>query len=128
MISPLSPTLSLLPSLCAALPLRSPLFLISGVANLRLLFPSTIWILMPPLLMTSAQVFFAEVSIIHGWWEFFPYPPVFIIGGLLLVSVAHLLSAFSFLLFFCAALPSTVFHLSFSARAVVVGASGSVVS
>jgi hypothetical protein len=42
--------------------------------------------LMPPLLTTSAQVFFAEVLVVRGWWEFFPRPPVFIVGGTLKVK------------------------------------------
>jgi hypothetical protein len=122
--SPLSPSPSFLPSLRAAPPLLSPRFFVGGVASPRLPFPSTIWTLMPPLLTTSAQVFFAEVLVVRDWWEFFPRPPVFVVGDLLLVSIGCLLSACSFLLFFCAAFPSTVFCPSLSAGAVVVGASG----
>jgi hypothetical protein len=115
-------------NLYATPPLLSPLFFISGVASPRLPFPTTIWTLMPSLLMTSAQVFFTEVLVICSWSEFFPHLPVFVIRGLLLVSIAHLLLAFSFFLFFYTAFPSTVFYLSHSARVVVVGASGRVVS
>jgi hypothetical protein len=77
--SPLSPTPSFHPSLHAAPPLLSPRFFVSGVISPRLLFPCTIWTLMPPLLMTSAQVFFTEVLVICSWWEFFPRPRVFVI-------------------------------------------------
>jgi hypothetical protein len=126
--SPLSPAPSFLPSLHAAPPLLSPLLFISGVASSRLPFPSTIWTLIPPLLTTSAQVFLAEGVFVHGWWVFFPLPPFVIFGVWLVVVVARLLSALSFLLFFCTAFPSTVFYPSFSAGAVVVGASGRVVS
>jgi hypothetical protein len=52
--SPLSPALAFFPSLCTAPPLLSPLFFIGGVVSPRLPFPSTIWTLIPPLLMTSA--------------------------------------------------------------------------
>jgi hypothetical protein len=126
--SPLSPTPYFLPSLRTAPPLLSPRFFVGGVASPRLPFPSTVWTLMPPLLMTSAQVFFIEVLVVRGWCEFFPRPPVLIVRGLLLVSITHLLLVFSFLLFFCMAFPSTIFHPSFSTRAVVVGVSGSMVS
>jgi hypothetical protein len=94
----------------------------------RLYFPSTIWTLIPPLLTTSAQVFSAEGVFVRGWWAFLPLPPFIIFGVWLAVVAARLLSALSFLLFFCAAFPSTVFHPSFSTGAVVVGASGRVVS
>jgi hypothetical protein len=124
----LSPPPSFLPSLRTAPPLLSPLLFVGGVASPRLPFPSTIWTLIPPLLTTSAQVFFAEGVVGFGWWVFFPLPPFFVFGVLLAVVAAHSLSAFSFLLLFCAAFPSTVFHPSFSAGAVVVGASGRVVS
>jgi hypothetical protein len=63
-------TLSLSPSslasLCAAPPHLSPLLAI-GFVSLRLPFPSTIWTLIPLLLMTSAQVFLAEGVFIHSW-------------------------------------------------------------
>jgi hypothetical protein len=126
--SPLSPTPSFLPNLHATPLLLSPLFFISGVASPRLPFPSTIWTLIPPLLMTSAQVFFAEGVVGFGWWVFFPLPPVFIFGVFFAVVAARSLMAFSFLLFFHASFPSTVFHPSFATRAVVVGVSGRVVS
>jgi hypothetical protein len=60
-----------------------------------------------------------EGVFIQGWWVFFPLPPFFIVGLLLAVVAPHLLSALSFLLFFCIAFPSTVFHPSFSSGAVV---------
>jgi hypothetical protein len=107
--SPLSPTPSFLPSLRAAPPLLSPLFFVGGVASPRLPFPSTIWTLIPPLLTTSAQVFLAEGVFVHGWWIFFALPPFVVFGVWLAVVAAHLLSALSVLLFFCAAFPSTVF-------------------
>jgi hypothetical protein len=47
---------------------------------------------------------------------------------LFVVIAAYLLSALSFLLFFCEAFPSTVFHLPLSTGAVVVGVSGRVMS
>jgi hypothetical protein len=125
--APLSPTPAFFPSLRAAPPHLSPLLVI-GVVSPRLPFPSTIWTLIPPLLTTSAQVFLAEGVFVRGWWVFLPLPRFFVVGVLFVVVTARLLSALSFLLFFCAAFPSTVFHLSFSAGAVVVGASGRVVS
>jgi hypothetical protein len=79
--SPLSPTPSFLPSLHAGPPLLSPLFFVGDVASPRLPFPSPIWTLIPPLLMTSAQVFFAEGVFVRGWWVVFPRPPVFVVGG-----------------------------------------------
>jgi hypothetical protein len=78
--SRLSPAPSFLPSLHAAPPLLSPLFLIGGVASPRLPFPSTICTLIPPLLMTSAQVFLAEVVFVRGWCVFFPLPPFVVFG------------------------------------------------
>jgi hypothetical protein len=125
--TPLSPSSSFFASLCAAPPRLSPL-LVLGVVSPRLPFPSTISTLIPPFLMTSAQVFLAEGVFSHGWWVFFPLPPFIVLGVLLAVVAARLLSAFSFFLFFCVAFPCTVFHPSFSAWAVVVGASGIVVS
>jgi hypothetical protein len=86
--SPLSPTPSFLPSLRAAPPLLSPLFFVGGVASPRLPFPSTIWTLIPPLLTTSAPVFFAEGVVGFGWWVFLPLPPFFILGVLLAVVAA----------------------------------------
>jgi hypothetical protein len=112
--SPLSPTPSFLPSLRAAPPLLSPLFFVGGVASPRLPFPSTIWPLIPPLLMTSAHVFLAEGVFVHGWWVFFPLPPVVIFGVWLVVVVARLLSALSSpLLLHCLplhGLPSILLH------------------
>jgi hypothetical protein len=51
-----------------------------------------------------------------------------VFGVWLVVVIAYLLLALSFLFFFYTTFPSTVFHLSFSTRAVVVGASGRVIS
>jgi hypothetical protein len=127
LFAPLSPSSSFFASLHATPPLLSPLLAI-GVVSPRLPFPSTIWTLIPPLLMTSAQVFLAEGVFVHGWWVFFPLPLFFIVGVLFAVVAACLLSALSFLLFFCVAFPSTVFHLPLSTGAVVVGVSGRVVS
>jgi hypothetical protein len=127
LFTPLSLSPSFLASLHTAPPCLSPLLAI-GVVSLRLPFPSTIWTSIPPLLMTSAQVFFAEGVFIHGWWVFFPLPPVFFIGVLFVVIIAYLLSALPFLLFFCMAFPSTVFHPPLSTGAVVVGVLGRVVS
>jgi hypothetical protein len=84
--------------------------------------------LIPLLLMTSAQVFFAGWVVSFSWWVFFPLPPVFIFGVLLVVIATGSLSAFIFLLFCYASFPSMVFHPSFTARAVVVVASGGLVS
>jgi hypothetical protein len=126
--SPLSPTHSILPSLCTAPPLLCPLFFIGVVTSPRLPFPSTIWMSIPLLLMTSAQVFLAAGVFVCGWWVLFPLPPFFVFGVRLVLVVAHLLLALSFHLFFCTAFPSTVFHPCFSIRAVVVGALGRVVS
>jgi hypothetical protein len=125
--SPLSPTTAFFPSLRATPPRLSPL-LVVGVVSPRLPFASTIWTLIPPLLTTSAQVFLVEGAFVQGWWVFFPLLPFFIVGVLLAVVDARLLSAFSFLLFLSVAFAFTVFHLSFSTGAVVVGASGRVVS
>jgi hypothetical protein len=111
--SRLSPTPAFFHSLRAAPPRLCPL-LVVGVVSPRLPFPSTILTLIPPLLTTSAQVFLAEAVLVCGWWVFFPLPPFFILGVLLVVVAAHLLSALSFFLFVCIAFPSTVFHLSFS--------------
>jgi hypothetical protein len=127
LLTPLSLSPSFLASLCAAPPRLSPLLAI-GVVSPRLPFPSTIWTLIPPLLMTSAQVFFTEGVFVHGWWVFFPLPPVFFVGVLFMVIAAYLLSALSSLLFFCVAFPSTVFHPPLSTGAVVVGVLGRVVS
>jgi hypothetical protein len=125
--SPLSPPPAFFPSLRAAPPHLSPV-LVAGVVSPRLPFPSTILTLIPPLLTTSAQVFLVEGVFVHGWWVFFPLPPFFVVGVLFAVVAARLLSALSFLLFVCLAFPSTVFYPSFTAGAVVVGASGRVVS
>jgi hypothetical protein len=125
--APLSPSTSYFASLRATPPCLSPR-LVVDVVSPRLAFPSTIWTLMPPLLMTSVQVFLAEGVFVRGWWVFFPLPPFVVLGVLLAVVAARLLSALSFLLFFCAAFPFTVCHPSFSAGAVAVGASGIVVS
>jgi hypothetical protein len=65
-ITPLSPSSLFLASLYTTLPCLSPLFFIC-VASPRLLFPSTIWTLMPPALMTSAYVFSVEVVFGHSW-------------------------------------------------------------
>jgi hypothetical protein len=86
--SPPSPTPAFLPSLHAAPPHLSPL-LVVGAVSPRLPVPSTIWILIPPLLMTSAQVFLAEGVFCQGWWVFFPLPPFFVVGVLLAVVAAQ---------------------------------------
>jgi hypothetical protein len=74
--SPLSPTSAFFPSLHAAPPHVSPLRVVVGVTSPRLLFPSTIWMLIVLLFTTSAQVFFTEGVFCRGWWVFFPLPPV----------------------------------------------------
>jgi hypothetical protein len=79
--------------------------------------------LIPPLLTTSTHIFLVKVLLGRGWWEFFPYPPFFIVGGLLFVSSTRFLSASSFFFFRCVAFPSTVFHPSVCTGAVA-GASG----
>jgi hypothetical protein len=81
----------------------------------------------PLLFMTSTQVFLAEGVFIHSWQVFCPLLLFFIVGVLFAVGIAHLLSALLFLLFFCMAFTSTVFHLSLSTGAVV-GALGRAVS
>jgi hypothetical protein len=111
--SPHTPSPAFFPSRRATPPHLSPLLAI-GIVRPRFPFPSTIWTLIPPLLTISAQVFFAEGVFICGWWLFFPLPPFFVVGVLFAVVAARLLSALSFLLFFCVAFPSTVFHPSFS--------------
>jgi hypothetical protein len=116
---PLSPSTPLFTSLRATPPCLSPLGFI-GVASPRLPFPSTIWTLIPLFLMTSAHVFFAEVLVSHGWWEFFPHPLFFVIGGLSLVSIAHFLPASSVLFFLFVTFPSTVFQPLVSGWAVAV--------
>jgi hypothetical protein len=98
--SPPSPAPAFFPSLRAAPPRLSPL-LVVGVVSPRLPFPSTIWMLIPPLLTISAQVFLSEGVFVRGWWVVFPLPPFFVVGVLLVVVAAHLLSAIAFLLFFC---------------------------
>jgi hypothetical protein len=65
------------PSRRAAPPRLSPLLAV-GVVSPRLPFPSTIWTLIPPLLMTSTQVFLVEGVFVRGWWVFFPLPPFFV--------------------------------------------------
>jgi hypothetical protein len=124
--APLSPFSPLFASLCAAPPGLSPLIFVSVVSP-RLPFPSTIWTLIAPFLMTSAHIFFAGVLFGHCWWEFFARPPFFVVGGLLRVSVARSLSAASLFLFLCIAFPSAVFQPSVATGAVV-GASGRGVS
>jgi hypothetical protein len=124
---PLSPTSAFFLSLRAVPPHLSPLHIVIGVANPRLLFPSTIWTLMPLLFMTSAQVFFAEGIFCWGWWVFFPLPLFFVIGILLSIVIICLWAAFLLFLFLCIAFPCTIFYSLFPAGAVV-GASGRVVS
>jgi hypothetical protein len=104
----------------------SPLFFVSVVSP-RLLFPSTIWTLIPPALTTSAHVFVGGVLVFSAWWGFFPHPPFYVVGGLPFGSVERFLSAFSFFFFLCVAFPSTVFYPSVSTGAVA-GASGRGVS
>jgi hypothetical protein len=123
---PLSPSSPLFASLCAAHPCLSPLVFISAVSP-RLPFPSTIWTLIPPLLTTSAHVFLVDVVLGHGWCEFFPCPPFFVLGVLLHVSFAHFLSASLFFFFLGIACPSTVVYPSVSTGAAV-GALGRGVS
>jgi hypothetical protein len=125
-IAPLSPSSPLFVSLRATPPRHSPLLII-GVVSPRWPFPSTIWTLIPPLLMTSAHVFLVEVVFGCGWWEFFPCPPFFVVGVLSCISFAHILSASVLFFFLCVAFPSTVFHPSISTGAVT-GASGRGVS
>jgi hypothetical protein len=87
---PLSPTSALFPSLRTAPPCLSPLHIVIGIASLRLLFPSTIWMLMLLLFTTSAQVFFAEGVFCWGWWVFFPLPLFFIVGVLVSIVIVCL--------------------------------------
>jgi hypothetical protein len=117
--APLSPSSPLFTSLHAAPPHLSPLIFVS-IASPRLPFPSTIWTLIPPFLMTSAYVFFMEVLFGHGWWEFLPCLLFFIIGGLSLISITYFLPTSSVLFFLCIAFPSTVFQLLVLIGVVVV--------
>jgi hypothetical protein len=121
--APLTPSSHLFASLHAAPPHLSPLIFV-GVVSPRLPFPSSIWTLMPPLLMTSAHVFFVGVLFSHSWWEFFPHPPFFVVGGLSLISVTHFLPTCSFFFFLGVPFPSTVLQPSVS-TGVVAGALGS---
>jgi hypothetical protein len=116
---PLSPSSPLFTSLRATPPHLSPLIFIS-VRSPRLLFPSTIWMLIPPFQISSSHVFFVEVLFSCGWWEFFPRPLFFVIRGLSLLSITHFLPASSVLFFLCTAFPSTIFQPSVSGRVVVV--------
>jgi hypothetical protein len=100
----------------------SPLAFV-GVESPRLPFPSTMWTFIPPLLMISAHVFLVEVLFGHGWWEFFPRPPFFVIGVLSYISFTHFLSASTLFFFLCIVFPSAVFYPSISTGAVM-GVSG----
>jgi hypothetical protein len=76
--------------------------------------------------MISAYVFFMEVLVSHGLWEFFPHPPFFVIRGLSLISIAYFLPTSLVLFFLFVTFPSIVFQPSVSSRAVVVVSVGDV--
>jgi hypothetical protein len=124
--APLSPSSPLFARLRAAPPRLSPLVFVDVVSP-RLPFPSTIWTLIPPFLMTSAHGFFSGGPFSRGWWEFFPRPPFFVVGVLSLVSVTRFLPASWLFRFLDVAFPSTVCQPSVT-RGAAVGASGRGVS
>jgi hypothetical protein len=116
-IAHLSPSSLFSISLHTAPPRLSPLIFISVVSP-RLPFTSTFWMLIPPLLMTSAHVLLVEVLLGYGWWEFFPRRPFFVIRVFSCTISVLLLSASSVSFFHCIAFPSTVFQPSVSTGAV----------